>query len=125
MNSLNNNDKELSKLLNYSVLEAPAELEFLVKKSISEEVVIAKPNSMGLVAGWIPFTISVVGLIFGILSSIIIFFPEVTSVLSIVGNVLAFILNPSVMIIAISVFALILVDSLLEKRIGKTVVKIG
>lgn len=123
MSTINNKDKELSQILGYGMVEAPAELEFLVKKRIAVEVVQPKRSYMGFIAGWVPVTISIVGLVFGIITSIFAFFPEFGGALEVVNKVLLFVLSPTVMMIALSVIALILIDSLLEKRIGRFVVK--
>ena len=113
----------MSQILGYGMVEAPAELEILIKKRIAAEVVPPKRSYMGFIAGWVPVSISIVGLVFGIITSIFAFFPEFGGALDIVNKVLSFILSPTVMMIALSVIVLILVDSLLEKRIGRFVVK--
>lgn len=126
MSTVNNKDRELSKILGYGMVEVPAELEIMVKKRISEEFVAQpKRGYMGMVAGWVPAVISVVGLIFGIITSIFVFFPQFGGALEIVKKVLSFILSPTVMMIALSVIVLILVDSLLEKRFRKAQLKLG
>lgn len=126
MSTLNNKDRELSRILSYGMVEAPSELEFMVKKRIAEESVIQPKRSyMGIIAGWVPAVISVVGLAFGIITSIFVFFPQFGGALEIVNTVLSFILSPTVMMIAISVIVLILIDTILEKRIGKSAVNFG
>lgn len=126
MSTVNNKDRELSRILGYGMVEAPAELELMVKKIIVEESVAQpKRTYMGIVAGWVPAVISVVGLIFGIITSIFVFFPQFGGALEVVNKVLSFIVSPTVMMIALSVIVLILVDSLLEKRFGKTAIKLG
>lgn len=126
MSTVNNKDRELSRILSYGMVEAPAELELLVRKKIEEESVAQpKRTYMGIIAGWVPAVISVVGLIFGIITSIFVFFPQFGGALEIINKVLSFILSPTVMVVALSIMALILVDSFLEKRIGKTAIKMG
>lgn len=126
MSTMNNKDRELSKILGYGMVEAPAELELMVKKIIAEESVVQpKRIYMGIIAGWVPAVISVVGLVFGIITSIFVFFPQFGDVLETVNKVLSFILSPTVMMIALSVIVLILVDTLLEKRFRKTQIKLG
>lgn len=125
MSTVNNKDRELSKILGYGMVEAPAELELLIKKRIAAEVVEPKRSNMGIVTGWFPVTVSLVGLIYGILTSISAFFPGFGSAHEAITKVLTFILSPTVMMIALSVIVLILLDSLLERRIGKTLVKLG
>ena len=126
MSTVNNKDRELKRILSYGMVEAPAELELLVKKKIEEESVIQPKRSyMGIIAGWVPAVISVVGLAFGIITSIFVFFPQFGGALEIINKVLSFILSPTVMVVALSIMALILVDSFLEKRIGKTAIKMG
>lgn len=123
MSTVNNKDRELSRILGYGMVGAPAELELMVKKRIEEESAVQpKLSYMGIIAGWVPATIGVMGLIFGIFTSIFIFFPKFAGVLQTVNNALKFILSPTVMMIVLSVILLILVDSFLEKRIGKTAV---
>lgn len=126
MSTVNNKDRELSRILSYGMVEAPAELELLVRKKVEEESVAQpKRTYMGIIAGWVPAVISVVGLIFGIITSIFVFFPQFGGALEIINKVLSFILSPTVMVVALSIMALILVDSFLEKRIGKTAIKMG
>ena len=126
MSTVNNKDRELSRILSYGMVDAPAELDLMVKRRIAEESVVQpKRTYMGIVAGWVPAVISVVGLVFGIITSIFIFFPQFGGALEIVKKVFSFILSPTVMMIALSVIVLILVDSLLEKRFGKTSIKLG
>ena len=125
MSTVNNKDRELSKILGYGMVEAPVELDLLIKKRIAAEVVEPKRSYMGIFAGWVPAVISVVGLIFGIITSIFVFFPQFGGALEVVNKVLSFIVSPTVMMIALSVIVLILVDSLLEKRFGKTAIKLG
>jgi choline-glycine betaine transporter len=122
MNNINRKDPELGKVLGYGIVEAPMELEFLVKKRIAEEAVQPSRSYMGIVVGWFPVIISIVGLIFGVITSIFLFFPQLGSALEVVNKVLSFILSPTVMMIALSVITLILVDSLLEKRIKRLAV---
>lgn len=126
MSTVNNKDRELSRILNYGMVDAPAELELMVKKKIAaESAVQPKRSYMGIIAGWVPAVISVVGLIFGIITSIFVFFPQFSSALELVSKVLTFILSPTVMMIALSVILLILIDTILEKRAGKSAVKFG
>lgn len=126
MRTVNNKDRELSRILSYGMVEAPSDLELMVKKRISEESVVqSKRTYMVIIAGWLPAVISVVGLVFGIITSIFVFFPQFERALAVVNKVLSFIVSPAVMMIALSVIVLILVDSLLEKRIRKTAIKIG
>jgi len=123
---VNNKDRELSRILSYGMIDAPSELELMVKKRIAEESVVQPKRSyMGIIAGWVPAVISVVGLIFGIITSIFVFFPQFSSALELVSKVLTFILSPTVMMIALSVILLILIDTILEKRAGKSAVKFG
>lgn len=119
MNTISEDRKELGKLLSYGIEEAPAELEFLVMKRIEAENIVPKRSNMGFIAGWIPLTFSLLGLLFGIFTSAILFFPKLNFILSALVPIQKFILNPSVMIIILSVTALILGDSLLEKRMGR------
>ena len=126
MSTVNNKDRELTRILSYGMVEAPAELELMVKKIIAEESVFQpKRTYMGIVAGWVPAVISVVGFMFGIITSIFVFFPQFGGALEVVNKVLSFIVSPTVMMIALSVIVLILVDSLFEKRLGKTAIKLG
>jgi len=126
MSMVNNKDRELSRILSYGMIDAPSELELMVKKRIAEESVVQPKRSyMGIIAGWVPAVISVVGLIFGIITSIFVFFPQFSSALELVSKVLTFILSPTVMMIALSVILLILIDTILEKRAGKSAVKFG
>lgn len=126
MSTVNNKDRELSRILSYGMVDAPAELELMVKRRIAEESVVQpKRTYMGIIAGWVPAVISVVGLAFGIITSIFVFFPQFGGALEIINKVLSFILSPTVMVVALSIMALILVDSFLEKRIGKTAIKMG
>ena len=126
MSTVNNKDRELSRILGYGMVEAPGELELMVKKRIEKESVVQPKRSyMGIFAGWVPAVISVVGLIFGIITSIFVFFPQFGGALEVVNKVLSFIVSPTVMMIALSVIVLILVDSLFEKRFGKTAIKLG
>jgi len=126
MSTVNNKDRELSRILNYGMAEAPSELELMVKKRIAEESAVQPKHSyMGIIAGWVPAVISIVGLIFGIITSIFVLFPQFSSALKLVSKVLTFILSPTVMMIALSVILLILIDTILEKRAGKSAVKFG
>ena len=126
MSTVNNKDRELSRILSYGMVGAPTELELMVKRRIAEESVVQpKRTYMGIIAGWVPAVISVVGLAFGIITSIFVFFPQFGGALEIINKVLSFILSPTVMVVALSIMALILVDSFLEKRIGKTAIKMG
>lgn len=118
MNTVDENDKTLGRILSYGVEEAPAELELLVRKAIETENA-PRRSYMGLMAGWIPFTISAIGLAFGVLTSTILFFPNLASLRDLYNQIFEVILNPSVMIIVLSVLALILVDSLLEMRMSR------
>jgi len=125
MSTVNNKDRELSKILGYGMVEAPVELDLLIKKRIAAEVVEPKRSYMGIVVGWLPVVISVVGIIFGVITSIFVFFPQFGGALEVVNKVLSFIVSPTVMMIALSVIVLILVDSLLEKRFRKIQIKLG
>lgn len=118
MNTVDENDKTLGRILSYGVEEAPAELELLVRKAIETENAPHR-SYMGLMAGWIPFTISVIGLAFGVLTSTILFFPNLASLRDVFNPIFEVILNPSVMIVVVSVLALVLVDSLLERRMSR------
>jgi hypothetical protein len=118
MNTIDENEKTLGKILSYGIEEAPAELELVVMKAIEAENA-PRRSYMGFLAGWIPLSISIIGLFFGILTSIILFFPNLSFLLSVFETVQKFVFNPSVMIIILSITALILGDSLLEKRMEK------
>ncbi|MGE0078525.1 MAG: hypothetical protein AB7S48_11745 [Bacteroidales bacterium] len=125
MNNLNGNDKDLINVLSYGVMEAPKDLELLVKQKIADEAVPTKRNYMGILAGWIPAIISFVGISVSILTSVIMFFPHFSYILDMLERVQHFIFSPTVMAVALSVLALILIDSFLQKRVGKTGVKLG
>lgn len=126
MSTMENKDRDLSRVLGYGIVNAPMELGLMVKSRLAEESAVQPKRSyMGIIAGWVPATISVVGLVFGIFTSIFIFFPQVAGALEIIDKVLSFIMNPTVMMIALSVIILILVDALLEKRIGRMLIKMG
>lgn len=118
MNTIDENSKTLGRILSYGVEEAPAELELLVMKAIEAENA-PRRSYMGLMAGWIPITISLIGLAFGVLTSAILFFPNLVSLRDVFSPIFEVILNPSVTIIVVSVIALVLVDSLLERRMSR------
>jgi hypothetical protein len=118
MKTIDENDKVLGRILSYGVEEAPAELELLVRNAIEVENAPRK-SYMGLIAGWVPVTISLIGLVFGVLTSAILFFPNLVSLRDVFSPVFEVIVNPSVMIIVVSVIALVIVDSLLEKRMSR------
>lgn len=115
-----NDDEILKKLLSYGVAEAPDELELRVNKKIEEEIGrIPYSNFPGFSIGWIPFSLSAAGLVFGIFSLAVFFFPGLRPALDLIGSVISAILSPSVMVVVLSVIALVLVDFLVERRIEK------
>lgn len=119
------NNKDIAKVLSYGVLNVPAELELLVKSKITNADALPLKSNLGITAGWIPVTISVLGLIVGIFTSLIMFFPELSSALQFLDKILRFILSPSVMVVVLSVLVLILLDSIFEKSIRNTIVRLG
>ncbi|MGD9977404.1 MAG: hypothetical protein AB7S54_05665 [Bacteroidales bacterium] len=111
-----NDDEILKKLLSYGVAEAPDELELRVNKKIEEEVGRTPySNFLGFAIGWIPFSLSAAGLVFGVFSLAVFFFPSLRPGLDLIGSVISAILSPSVMVVVLSVIALVLVDFLVEK----------
>lgn len=119
MNTIDENDKALGKILRYGVQEAPAELELMVMNRLEAVKAPPKRSYMGFVVGWVPLSISLLGLIFGAVTSIVLFFPEFTSILNIFNKIQRLVHNPSVAIIILSVVFVVFIDSLLERRMGR------
>ncbi len=119
------NNKDIAKVLSYGVLDVPAELELLVKSKITNADALPQKSNLGITAGWFPVTISVLGLIVGIFTSLILFFPELSSALQLLLKIFRFILSPSVMVVVLSVLVLILLDSIFEKSIRNTIIRLG
>ncbi|BDX37402.1 hypothetical protein CYCD_07570 [Tenuifilaceae bacterium CYCD] len=119
------NNKDIAKVLSYGVLDVPAELELLVKSKITQTDALPQKSNLGIIAGWVPLTISVLGLIVGIFTSLIMFFPELSSALQLLDKIFRFILSPSVMVVVLSVLVLILLDSIFEKTIRNAILRLG
>lgn len=119
MNTIDENDKALGKILRYGVQEAPAELELMVFNRLEAEKAPPKRSYMGFVVGWVPLSISLLGLTLGAITSVVMFFPEFTSMLHLLNKIQSLVLNPSVAIIILSIVSVIFIDSLLERRMGR------